>query len=352
MVTKSGTRSLVRAGLVALAFAAAIGLVLRSVDRERERSDDGDQPLPTPVRVAVIDGRARVTVTPEDLAAGGIEVAAPEATSYQRQLPGLATVIAPQAMAAQKQVYQSAAAEATRAELAVKAARLEVERLAPLHQADRIVSDKALESARNDLAATEANAKAAIARLAAQRSALEGQWGPVLAKWLADGARPLERLLAGRDLLVRVSLPTGALARDPTAVHVQASLGVMLGARIISSVPQADPKFQGPSFFAALAQDARLMPGMTVPAAISLGAPVAGFLVPDSAILRWHGEQWVFVELAKGEFVRQQITNALATPDAWLVTSGLGAGTPIVVRGAQLLLSEEVKARPAGGDAR
>jgi len=351
MVTKSAMRALVRAGLVALAFVAAVSLVLRSLDLERERSDDGDQPLPTPVRVAVIDGRTRVTVTPEDMAASGIEVMAPKATTYQRQLLGLATVIAPQAIAAQKQVYQSAAAEATRAEVAVKAARLEVERLAPLHQADRIVSDKALESARNDLAATEAKAKAAIAQLAAQRAALEGQWGPVLANWLANGDRALERLLAGRELLVRVSLPAGALVGDPTAVHVQAAPGAMLEARFISGVPQADPKFQGPSLFAVLAEDASLKPGMTVPAAVSLGAPVAGVLVPDPAILRWHGEQWVFVESAKGEFVRQEIARALATPDAWLVTSGLAEGTPIVVRGAQLLLSEEVKARPAGGDA-
>jgi len=351
-LTTSGMRSFVRAGLVALTLAVAVNLVLRSLGQERERSHDGDQPLPTPVRVAVIDGRTRVTVTPEDVAASGIEVVAPKATTYQRQLLGLATVIAPQAIAAQEQVYQSAAAEATRAELALKAARLEVERLAPLHQADRIVSDKALESARDDLAAKQASAKAATAQLAAQRSALEGQWGPALAKWIANGDRALERLLAGRDLLVRVSLPVGALAGDLTAAHVQAAPAVMLEARIVSGIPQADPKFQGPSVFAALAEDARLRPGMTIPAAVSLGAPVAGVLVPDAAILHWHGEQWVFVESAKGEFVRQAITSAVATPDAWLVTSGLIAGTPIVVRGAQLLLSEEVKARPAGGDSR
>lgn len=352
MVTKGRMRRLVGAGLVALAFAAAVSLVLRSFEQEREPSDEGDQPLPTPVRVAMIDGRTRVTVTPEDVVASGIEVVALKATTYQRQVLGLATVIAPQAMAAQEQVYQSAAAEATRAELAVKAARLEVERLAPLHQADRIVSDKALESARNALAASEANAKAATAQLAAQRSALEGQWGPVLAARLANGARPLERLLAGRDLLVRVSLPAGALAGDPSAAQVQAAPGVMLEARIISSVPQADPKFQGPSFLAMLGEDARLKPGMTVPAAVSLGAPVAGVLVPDAAILRWQGQQWVFVASAKGQFVRQAITSTIGTPDAWLVTSGLAAGTPVVVRGAQLLLSEEVKAQPAGGDRR
>jgi len=349
-VAKIRIDRIVRAGVVAFAFAAAAIFVVRSLDQRREADEGGDQPLSAPVRVKVIDGRARVIVTSGDMAASGIEVALLNATTYQEQVRGLGTVIAPQALAAQADTYQSAVAEATRAELAVKAARLEVQRLAPLHQADRIVSDKALETAQDDLTVKEAKARAATASLATQRFAFEGQWGPVLVKWLADGAPALERLLAGQDLLVRIALPAGSLASDPTVAHVQAAPGVMVDARIISGAPQADPTFQGQGFYAVVAENARLRPGMTVPAAVTAAAPVAGVLVPESAIVRWRGMPWVFVESAQGEFVRQPISAGIATPRGWLVTSGLSAGVPIVAHGAQLLLSEEAKAQAAAGD--
>jgi multidrug efflux system membrane fusion protein len=350
-VSSDRVRQLTRAGLLALVVAVATGLALHSTGRGREVGDTGDQPLPTPVRVKVIDGRTHVVVTPEDMAAGGIEVTAPKATTYQERVSGLGTVIAPQTLAEQAHAYEAAVAEATRAALAVKAARLEVERLAPLHRADRIVSDKALESAQDDLVAKEANVKAANAQLETQRAVAKERWGPVIARWLAERAPPLSGVLAGRELLVRIALPAGPLVSGPTGAHLQAAPGVALEARILSGVPQADPVFQGQSFYALTAEEARLRPGMTVPATVSLAAPVAGVVVPDSAVVRWRGEPWVFVESTKGQFVRQAISTEIATPDGWLVSSGLSASTPIVVRGAQLLLSEEVKAQSAG-DAR
>jgi len=343
-------RQLGRAGFVAFVIAAAIAVALRSSGRGGESGDTGDQPLPAPVRVKALDGRLHIVIAPADIAAAGIEVLPPKATTYHERVAGLGAVIAPQALAAQAQAYQRAAAEATQAALAVKAARREVERLQPLHRADRIVSDKALETAQDDLAAKEANARAASAQLETQRSAVKEQWGPVLGGWIAQGAPPLERLLAGQDLLVRIALPAGSLVTGPSAAQLEVSPGAPLDARILSGVPQAEPMFQGQSFYAVLAQDARLRPGMTVPAVLSVGASISGVVVPDAAIVRWQGRPWVFVEATKGEFVRQAIGTGLATADGWLVTSGLSAGTPIVVHGAQLLLSEELKVQPAAGD--
>jgi len=351
-MSRSHLRQLIRAGLVVFAIAAAIAVALHSSGRGGEAGDTGDQPLPAPVRVKAVDGHLHIVIVPADISAAGIEVLPLKATTYHERVAGLGAVIAPQALAAQAQAYQRAAAEATQTVLAVKAARREVERLQPLHRADRIVSDKALESAQDDLAAKEANARAASAQLETQRSAVKEQWGPVLGRWIAEGAPPLDRLLAGQDLLVRIALPAGSFVTSPTAAQLEVSPGVALDARILSGVPQAEPTFQGQSFYAMLAEDARLRPGMTVPAFLSIGAAISGVVVPDAAIVRWQGRPWVYVEAAKGEFVRQAIGTGLATADGWLVTSGLSAGAPIVVRGAQLLLSEELKAQPAAGDAR
>jgi len=351
-MSRDGMRQLGRAGLVAFAIAAAIAVALRSSGRGGEAGDTGDQPLPAPVRVKAVDGQVHIVIAPADIAVAGIEVLPPKPTTYQDRVAGLGTVIAPQSLAGQAQAYQRAVAETTRTALAVKAARREVERLQPLNRADRIVSDKALETAQDDLAAKEANARAASAQLETQRSTVKEQWGPVLGRWITEGAPPLNRLVVGQELLVRIALPAGPLVTGPSAAQLEVSSEAPLDARILSEVPQAEPTFQGQSFYAVLAQDARLRPGMTVPAVLSVGASISGVVVPDAAIVRWQGRPWVFVEAAKGEFVRQAIGTGLATADGWLVTSGLSAGTPIVVRGAQLLLSEELKAQPAAGATR
>ena len=71
---------------------------------------------------------------------------------------------------------------------------------------------------------------------------------------------------------------------------------------------------------------------------------MTGVVVPDSAIFHAQGQSWVYFAPAAGEFVRHPVDTRIATPKGYLVRSGLAAGTSVVVRGAQLLLSEELKA--------
>jgi hypothetical protein len=130
---------------------------------------------------------------------------------------------------------------------------------------------------------------------------------------------------------------------------VELTSGDPLPAKIISELPQTDPKFQGQGFYAVAAADPRLLPGMIVPATIATGPPMTGLMVPDDAVVRWQGRAWVFVAVSEGEFVRRPLESAVASPQGWVVRSGFVAGTPIVTGGAQLLLSEEIKAQPAGG---
>lgn len=343
---------LLRAALIGLGVAIVLfaGLRLLGVGSDSEKA--GEQPLLVPVRVKSVDGETRLVIAKQDLAAGGIGIESSRTITYQDRVPAFGTVISPQALAEQQRAYQAAAADMAHTDVAVKAARLEIQRLQPLHRDDRIVSDKALESAQGTLETEEANLKLAISQLRVQQATIEQQWGPVLGRWLVEGAPQLDRLLAGQDRLVQIAAPAGRQLADPTIAQLEPAPGAPVDATIISGVPQADPKFQSQSFLAVAPADPRLRPGMQVPVMIFIGSPVTGILVPDAAIVRWQGRPSIYVAVADGEFARRSVSTEIMTPEGWLVRSGLPAGAPVVVTGAQLLLSEEIKARSPGGNSK
>lgn len=338
-----------RAALIGLGVAIILFAGLRLLGVGSDSEEAGEEPVSALIRVKSVDGETHLVVAKQDLAASGIGIEPLRTITYQDRVPAFGTVSAPQALAEQQRAYQAAAADMTHADVAVKAARLEVQRLQPLHRDNRIVSDKALESAQGSLETEEANLKLAVSQLRVLQATIDQQWGPVLSRWLVEGAPQLDRLLAGQDRLLQIALPVGRPLAAPTIAQLELAPGESVDVNIISGVPQADPKFQSQSFLAVAPANARLRPGIQVPAMIFIGSPATGVFVPDSAIVRWQGQPSIYVAVADGEFARRAVSTELMTPEGWLIRSGLPAGVPVVVTGAQLLLSEEIKARSPGG---
>ena len=70
----------------------------------------------------------------------------------------------------------------------------------------------------------------------------------------------------------------------------------------------------------------------------------AGLLIPSDAVVWYGGERWVYVRDTPGSFIRRPIPReAFQTDKGIIVASGFEAGQQIVVRGAQLLLSQELQ---------
>ena len=87
-----------------------------------------------------------------------------------------------------------------------------------------------------------------------------------------------------------------------------------------------------------------LVPGAAVTGYLRVpGEPVAGFTVPDSAIVRQASYGWVYVQISEQTFVRRQIALDHRTEHGWFVRAGVAVNDLIVVNGAQTLLSEEQK---------
>ena len=66
-------------------------------------------------------------------------------------------------------------------------------------------------------------------------------------------------------------------------------------------------------------------------------------MLPRTAVVRYASRAWVYVQTSDEVFTRREASLVSPTPDGWFVKTGFAPGDPVVVTGAQTLLSEELK---------
>jgi hypothetical protein len=250
------------------------------------------------------------------------------------------------------------------------AARAASERTKILNADNKNVSDRALEDAAARLAGEEARVKAAADTVGVLERSLDSV-GPARNQPLTVErggdvveitARPGEAVEPGTPILrvakldrlfARVDVPVGQHL-PPTASTAQVVAVGYEDAPVLADrvglVTTADPTAQGQSFLFRL-RDTRLglRPGLAVSARIAVpGPPRQGIVIPSSAIVRLAGKSYVYVQTTANEFVRKEVSLDQPTESGYLSTGHVSVGDRIVVQGAQLLLSEELKSQIAG----
>ena len=209
-------------------------------------------------------------------------------------------------------------------------------------------------SAQNNTSARAAQAAEAAAqrdRLAEQsvRDRLTLAWGVGLAG-RGDLADFVQLLVARQAALVRVDLPGGeSLAAQPAAARVVALSGATSEAKFLSRAVEVDPQTQGEGFiFFVQSQTNALAPGQSGTAWLEMpGVALAGVILPRDSVVRVEGAGWVYImKKDKGgeAFTRTRIQLDRPTGGGWFVTEKVKSDDYVVVRGAQTLLSEELKA--------
>jgi len=172
----------------------------------------------------------------------------------------------------------------------------------------------------------------------------------VVGRALVDDADLVHSLIERREFLLQITIPPArTLDPPPTASAEIPGSSRRAEIRYISPATRTDPKIQGLSFFYTAAASSGMLPGMNTRAFLVSGKPVDGYVIPPSAIVWWSGRAWVYVRIADDEFTRRQIpTDMPAGQESKFVVpvSALSEPEPaIVLRGAQMLLSEEFRAQ-------
>lgn len=256
--------------------------------------------------------------------------------------------------------------EEIKADLAAQRASYESKRR--LNKDGKIIADRAIEEAEARVKADEARLDAAIRTARLLEGALQAG-GDALALFplktaragevVEVGAGPGEAVDSGQvvlrtadfqHLLARVEAP-----QFPSTVPMPANARVsipalndaVLSGRVIAETPLTDSQFQGRAFLISVDTGSlRLRPGMAVVADLELpAAPASGVVVPRSAVVRYGGSAWVYVEVSKDLFNRRMIPTDAPLESGWFVAAGLAPGDEIVVAGAGSLISEELRSQ-------
>jgi len=316
---------------------------------EVTREQQWETPVKVPLRVENTAGGPVVTFDAATQKRADIAVATATPGTRQADVEALAVVLPPRGLIELRNQYVAKTAQADMARPALHASRREYERLKVLHGDDRNISDKVLQAAEVTLRSDEAAVRAAQAAVDALKRSARQQWGSVLTSAVVENASSFQRLAMQKEVLLRIAAPSGVrLSAPPATVSVVRDDGRLSTARLISRSPQADPRMQGPAFFYAAAATTGLLPGTTLVTRLSIGPKKAGAVIPASAVVWWQGKGWFYVQSEPGQFVRRELSGAMPVSQGWFVAQ-LDA-VPVVVRGAQTLLSEELRGQLQASD--
>lgn len=315
--------------------------------KELAQEQARERPVPVPSRVVSQEGGTAVMFDPQTQKLADLGAAAVEPATRRGEIAALATVLPPQALSDLRNRFVAAVALADKAVAALEASRREYERLKALHGDNRNISDKALQAAEAAWRSDQAAERSAQAAVNAIRQESRQTWGAVLTAAIVKNTPLFQRLAMQKEMLLRIAAPSGSrLPVPPGKVSVAGDDGVLRTAALISASPQADPRIQGPAFFYLAAAEG-LLPGTALTARLPVGPPESGATVPAAAVVSWQGKAWYYVESTPGRFVRRELVDAVPVAAGWFAPR-LPA-MRVVVRGAQTLLSEELRGQVQTG---
>lgn len=235
----------------------------------------------------------------------------------------------------------SVLADLKAAQASANASSSELKRLEALHQSNNNASLKTVEAAR-------AQAMADSARLQVLQAQLLNSWGSGISKLPVQSKEQLlQAILSGQQVLVRADI----LDQKNTVISVSAvrlkalSNGRVINAKVLGALPQSQGQSLGKSYLltVSLNQQIELQPGEVLTAELQDTAHnIKGVRVSKSAVVRWQGQQWVYLEKDGGHYQRVAISIAQWIGDDVIITNGIKAGDRVVTSGAGLVLGAEL----------
>ena len=159
--------------------------------------------------------------------------------------------------------------------------------------------------------------------------------------------QPILKVENFHTLLASVALPASQSARVAMAVaiHVRA-LGHQhwLVATPLTLGPKADRQTRGLSILYVLHNSGTLRPHMAITARLpTIATAVRRTIIPRSAAVWWRGRRWAYFQRAAGAFVLRVLIHPRAVSGGFSVRPGTVPPLPIVVHGAQLLMTIQLQ---------
>jgi len=335
------------AAMAVVIAALSWALVYYARDEFKLAAERRDIDIPAHAAITSDDGFAVVHVSPQSQNASGITTAALGGARAAATLEVAGVVLNPQPLLDLRGRYLAAAAEANALRTASANSKADYDRLRGLFDDERNVSERALLAAETQWQGDQARATAAQQAAATLLDDIRINWGMQAARWVSEGnTTAFDALAKRRAALLMMTLPYERQAdADPTILTVapDSSHAGQRPVRFVSAAPQADTLLSGATYL-YLAENLDLRSGIRLTGQMKrAGKPRDGVVVPATAAV-WHGgKAWAYVKDGDERFVRKPLATDQEMNDGWFAGEGFVPGDQVVVGGAQLLLSEELK---------
>ncbi|MGO9134443.1 MAG: hypothetical protein ACLP8A_10400 [Methylovirgula sp.] len=334
-------------GLAVLSFVRSHGLEARSETTADKSDDDAEKPIKVAPRVSNVGGTPTITLDEEAASRNEIETVALANTPQVTTLRAYGSVLDLQSLTDLANRYAAAKADRETQLAKSELSLANVTRARGLAKdAPQAISKAQLEIAEESNRVDEASLAAANSHLSTIAHSAVQAWGEVLGKAITEASPLLGDLIDRRDVLVQVTLradQTAAQAPKSAFVHMHGGRPVPL--TFISIAASTDPHIQGQSFYYTAPADSGLLPGMNVMAFVPTGDSIARSHVPASAIVWLQGRAWAYFRSGPKTLARREIATDAPAPDGGYYVKDIPDGSQVVVRGAQMLLSEEFRAQ-------
>jgi len=292
-------------------------------------------------------GNMTVRIADEMSDYAGVETLQLVATRYISEVKALAKVVDIRPMLVLRARYNQAVSALNVAKVAEETAAQEMKRLKSLAKGTGSVATKNVNYAEASWRETSARLQGLNFDLQAINNETRQTWGDEIASWiLSAGSKQWQRLLSRKDSLLLVTLPTDvSLAEEVSFIRVTRdhSRKTATKAYFISPAVAIDQALQGETYFFKTTSE-KLRIGMRLDAWMPQNKePLDGVFIPEQAVV-WHaGQPWVYIQIDSNVYQRYSIQAGLDARGTIFMEKGFEAGAEIVIRGAQMLLSEEFK---------
>jgi hypothetical protein len=309
---------------------------------DRDDADRHAQAKKGPAQVSVEKGQTVLTLDSPTQSRLGLEVATLTVTRTRAEVALPAVVLPVQDLVPLRNSYIATQTQLQKSRVEADVTRKEYARVKTLFEENQNVSEKTVQAADGTFRTSEADVRAAEQQVSLQESAVRQEWGSVVGKWAVEGSPELQRVLDQREMLVQMTVPSGATFVAPKNISVEIDGATRVEATLVSAFPRVDPRIQGRSFLYIAPARSGLIPGLNLVAHLSVGSPMQGVVVPTSAVIWSEGKAWVYQQTAAERFTRRAVLTDIAVERGFFVPGGFSPGDKLVVQGAQTLLSEEL----------
>ena len=339
------TQSL-RLVLIVLPVAALIVLLIWWVGESRKEASleaERERPVAVPRRVVSDNGRPIVKIDVATQRRNGIETAPAPAAYGRAPVRAFASVLDVARLTDLSNSYLSATTQFTAARAKAAASRAARDRARLLYRDAQNVSLAQFQAAEAIYQADQATASAAQAQLQTTIATARQEFGSTLSL----GSSLVGGLMQRQSVLLQVTAPTDAAVGSPSAmITIQGDGGIAVRVRFVSRAVRTDPRIQGSSYYYVAPASSGLLPGMNVVALLpGGGGGASGAAVPATAVVSWQGRSWIYRRAGPQTFERVALSTDISAPSGGYLVQNLAAGTQVVTRGAQLLLSEEMRSQ-------